>query len=142
MPAQQLQSVDIPKGLAAETTSSANLGTVSFDPSLFADDSSALRQKDQNDSTSQASETEKQTVRQRLEAEWSENLTKGEQQQTAFERRQKRRREFFQQESKRDDGRFIIIAAAVVLLPALAILAFAYFSGYLDTLSDSYTTYR
>lgn len=45
------------------------------------------------------------------------------------------------QESKRDDGRLILTAAAVVLLPAIAILAFAYLSGYLDTLNDSYTTY-
>lgn len=46
------------------------------------------------------------------------------------------------QESKRDDGKFVLIVAAVVLLPALTILGYAYFSGYLDRLSDSYTTFR
>jgi len=60
-------------------------------------------------------------------------------QQTAFERRQRRRKEFFEKESSRDDGGFFLVTAAVILLPAIGILAIAYFSGYLDQLSDTYT---
>ena len=50
--------------------------------------------------------------------------------------------EFFEKESSRDDGSFIAITAAVILLPAIGILAVAFFSGYLDRLSDSYTITR
>jgi hypothetical protein len=50
--------------------------------------------------------------------------------------------EFFEKESSRDDGQFFAITAAVILLPVVAILAVAFFSGYLDRLSDSYSITR
>ena len=43
-------------------------------------------------------------------------------------------------ESARDDGTFLLTTAAVILLPAIAILLVAYFTGYLDRLSDPYST--
>lgn len=126
---EPLASIDVSDNGAAVTST--------FDASLFDDETppSPANSSDSADSTeSEGGQGSKQTVRQKLES--------GQQRQTDFERRQQRRKEFFQQETKRDDGRLIITAAAVVLLPAIAILAFAYFSGYLDTLNDSYTTYR
>lgn len=82
------------------------------------------------------------SVSQQLAQQYQERQAEVAQQQSAFERRQRRRREYYEKESARDDGSFFAISAAVILLPAIAILAIAFFSGYLDRLSDSYSITR
>lgn len=79
------------------------------------------------------------TVGEKLAQQYQQGQTKAGAQQTAFERRQRRRQEFYERESSRDDSTFFIISALVFLLPAVAILAVAYFTGYLDRVSDTYT---
>jgi len=113
-----------------------------FDMSLFSDDDSPTSSVDSAESSAEGDGRRKRTIAERLEAQYAKDQNLGREQQTAFERRQQTRREYMERESKRDDGKFVLIVAAVVLLPALTILGYAYFSGYLDRLSDSYTTFR
>lgn len=105
--------------------------------SLDATSESAAGRAEESDSDSSGT-----TVGEKLAAKWALDQEKGQQQMTSFQRRQQRRKDYFQQQSSRDDGAFILGAAAAFLLPALAILAVAFFSGYLDRLSDGYTASR
>jgi hypothetical protein len=45
-----------------------------------------------------------------------------------------RRQAYMEQDMERDDTGFFLVVGAFFLLPALIILAVAYFSGYLDNM--------
>lgn len=86
-------------------------GGAAFDASLFSDETAEPTADSSDSAESGTGQDSKQTIRQKLESEWSQNIKQGQQQQTAFERRQQRRKEFFQQVSS-------------LILPALRFLYF------------------
>lgn len=54
--------------------------------------------------------------------------------QTESQKRMARRQAYMEQDMERDDTGFFLGVGAIFILPAFAILAVAYFSGYLDNM--------